>query len=169
MQGIDVCLNYDMETFINPAAENNYVSFCNNEQITSTPPSNTNTPGDKPKENLTGNKYQRRKRLNKTPTCQTEMTGEQTGAMMPESKETPMRRYSDFDMGAKDESSAHKEIVNVQMADVVEETPVGLAHSQDLWIKHALNSYMPLPEDPEENPNGKRKCVRKKRWKRTLE
>jgi hypothetical protein len=183
MQEIDVCLNYDMETFIKPAAENNYVSFCNNEQITSTPPSNTNPPGDKPKENLTGNKYQRRKRLNKTPTCQTEMTGEQTGAMMPESKETPMRRYSDFDMGAKDESSAHKEIVNVQMADVVEETPVGLAYNREIWIKHALNSYIPLPEDaqapskdplkdnppgekPEENQSDKRKGVRKKRSKR---
>jgi hypothetical protein len=168
MQEIDVCLDYDMETFMKQAAEYNYMSFCNNEKTTSTPPSKTNPPGKKPKENLTGNKYKRRKRLNKSPTCQTKMT-EQTGAMMPESKETPMRRFSDFDMGAKDESSAHKEIVNVQMADVVEETPVGLAHSQDLWIKHALNSYMPLPEDPEENPNGKRKCVRKKGSKRTLE
>ncbi|KAK2427451.1 hypothetical protein QL285_026030 [Trifolium repens] len=183
MQEIDVSLDYDMETFLKPEAENNYVSFCNNEQTTSTPPSKTNPPGEKPKENLTGNKYQRRKRLNKSPTCQTEMT-EQTGAMMPESKETPMRRYSDFEMGAKDESSAQKEIVNVHMGDVLEEPPVGLAYNQDIWIKHALNSYGPLPEDaqapstgpskdnppgekPEENQNGKRKCVRKKRSKRT--
>ncbi|XP_045808298.1 DNA glycosylase/AP lyase ROS1-like [Trifolium pratense] len=182
VQEIDVCLDYDMETFMKPAAENNYMSFCNNEQTTSTSPSKTNPPGEKPKQNLTGNKYQRRKRLNKSPTCQTEMTGEDTGAMMPESKATPMKRFSDVDMGVKDESSAHKEIVNVQMGDLVEETPVSLAYNQDTWIKQALNSYMsgdaqapstdpskdnPPGEKPEENPNGKRKCVKKMRSKRT--
>ncbi|GAU37854.1 hypothetical protein TSUD_22700 [Trifolium subterraneum] len=207
MQEIEVDLGYDMETFMKQAAENNYLPFCKNKQtpterpceetgavmweidvclqMSSTSPSKTHPPGKKQKENLTGNKYQRRKRLNKSPTCQTEMTGEQTGEMMPESKETPMRRFSDFDMGAKDESSGHKEIVNVEMGNVVEETRVGLAYNNDIWIKVALNSYkQALPEDaqapntdpskdnppgekPEENPNGKRKRVKKKRSKMT--
>ncbi|KAI5395863.1 DNA glycosylase/AP lyase ROS1 [Lathyrus oleraceus] len=163
LQDIDVSLAYDIEPLMKQAAENNCKSFCNIEQTLSMSPSKTNSPGEKSKGNLTGNKYQRRKQLNKSPTCQTEMTGGPTGVLMPESKGATMRRFSDFDMGAKDESSAHRQIVNVQMDDVVEETPVGLAY-KDTWMRQAFHSYIVLPEDT----NGERKCVRKKRSNRTF-
>ncbi|CAK8571416.1 unnamed protein product [Lathyrus sativus] len=159
LQDIDVALAYDIEPLMKQAAENNCKSFCNVEQTLSMSPSKTNSTEENSKGNLTGNKYQRRKRLNKS-TSQTEMTGGLTETFMPESKETTISRFS---MGAEDESSAHRQIVNVQMDDVVEETPVGLAY-KDTWMKQALHSYMALPEDP----NGERKCVRKKRSDRTF-
>ena len=185
MQEVDVGISYDMKTFMKQATENNYMSFCSNEQTSSTSPSQTIPLGDKPKEKLTGNKYERRKRLNKSPPiCQTKITGELTGPMIPDSKETPMRRFSDFDMGTEDESSAHRQILNVHIGDAVEEIPVGLAYNKDTWMKQALHSYMPLPEvaqapstcpskgnhpeaKPKENPDGEKKCVRKKRSKMT--
>lgn len=184
MQEVDVGISYDMKTFMNQATESNYMSFCSNGQTSSTSPSQTNPLGDKSKEKLTGNKYERRKRLNRSPICQTKMTGELTGPMMPDSKETPMRRFSDFDMGTEDESSACRQVLNVHIGDAVEETPAGLAYNKDTWMKQALHSYMPLPEDaqapstcpskgnhpgakPKENSDGEKKCVRKKRSKMT--
>lgn len=166
MQEIDVGITYDIGTFMKRAAENSYMTFCDNVQTPSLSPSKTDLPGAKPKENLTGEKkYQRRKRLNKPPTCQTELTG----AMMPESTEM-QRRFSDFDMGTKDENSANREIFNVQIGSMVEETHIGLAYNQDTWMMQALNSYISLSEAaqaPCTYPSKGNPPVRKKRSKRT--
>ncbi|XP_019453312.1 PREDICTED: protein ROS1-like isoform X1 [Lupinus angustifolius] len=96
-------------------------------------------------------KYARRKRLSKSSTPPAEMTADLIQPTMLESTEIEQRRSLYFDAGARDESSACRQNLNVHNSKensvVAEGTHAGLTYDQGTSMKHALYNFMSLPED----------------------
>lgn len=122
-------------------------------------------------------KYVRKNALTKTSIPPTEVTSELTKEM-PETAKTSCRRVINFDMGARDESSAGIENITALLGKE-NGVNVGLADDLNTSVKQASNSYSSIPEDtqaqnafpsgrkesgtkPEEKPAAKRKYVRRK-------
>ena len=118
-------------------------------------------------------KYVRKNALTKTSIPPTEVTSELTKEM-PETAKTSCRRVINFDMGAKDESSAGIENITALLGKE-NGVNVGLADDLNTSVKQASNSYTSIPEDTQAQntfpsgrkgsgtkPAAKRKYVRRK-------
>ncbi|XP_047162810.1 DNA glycosylase/AP lyase ROS1-like [Vigna umbellata] len=116
-------------------------------------------------------KYVRKNALTKT--SPTEVTSELTKEM-PETAKTSCRRVINFDMGARDESSAGIENITALLGKE-NGMNVGLADDLNSSVKQASNSYTSIPEDTQAQntctsgrkgsgtkPAAKRKYVRRK-------
>ncbi|RDY12333.1 Protein ROS1, partial [Mucuna pruriens] len=148
VQEMNVGLAYNLNTSMKQAL-NGDMTLPKDTETPSTS-SKINLLGTKTKEKQTGKrKYVKKKGLNLSSIPPPEMT-ELTEAMVLESNNMSWRR-SYFNMGTSDGSYVGRENLDLYIGKennmVLEEAKVGITYNQNTWMKEALNSCMPFPEE----------------------
>ncbi|KAF1860254.1 hypothetical protein Lal_00037592 [Lupinus albus] len=129
-----------------------YMSLPEDIQAPRISPARSNSSVAKPEEKAASKrKYARRKRLSNSSTPPTEMTEDLIQPTMLKSTEIEQRRSLYFNAGARGETSACRQNLNVhngkENSVVAEGTHVGLTYDQSTSKKQALYNFMSLPED----------------------